>query len=421
MEDIHACIFRYFICIVNNIIYLSFPVFAQNGEIKITGNVLDSNNDPLSGARITLAGNEKTGTVSDADGHFILSAAALPSTVSIRYLGYKPAEMRVTDNRNPLTVVMEENTDMLDEVVIVGYGAQRRRELTGSIASVPAILLKQPALSPDAMLGGAIAGMNVTQTSGQPGEGSSIRIRGSNSVHADNDPLYVIDGFIFFNDKQSGSVGLGGIESSINPLSVINPADIESIEVLKDVSATAIYGSRGANGVIIVTTKKGTRGKESVRYQYRYGIQKLAKKVDIMNGEEWLNLRQAMSAAVRPVGEGYGYDWQEAVFQTGVSQNHDLSFNGGDERTKYLVSGNYSEQKGIMINTGFERFGGRVNLERSLSSRFTIGLSATASRARQQSLTTFGADDNFSKGNDSPYARGQCHQLKDSYCSFIVC
>jgi TonB-linked SusC/RagA family outer membrane protein len=387
------------------------PIFAQNGAIKLTGSVFDANNEPLTGAYITLAEDEKTGTVSDIAGHFILSVSTLPSTLSIRYLGYKPTEIQVTDSRSPLTIVMEENADVLNEVVIVGYGTRRRRELTGSIASVPAVLLKQPALSLDAILGGAIAGVNVTQTSGQPGEGSSIRIRGSNSVHADNDPLYVIDGFIFFNDKQSASVGLGGIESNINPLSAINPADIESVEVLKDVSATAIYGSRGANGVIIVTTKKGTRGKESVHYQFRYGVQKLARKIDIMNGDEWLNLRQAMSAAVRPVGDGYGYDWQEAVFQTGVSQNHDLSFSGGDEKTKYLVSGNYTGQKGIIINTGFERFGGRVNLERSLSSRFTVGLSATASHARQQSLTTFGADDNFSKGNDSPYARGVANSL----------
>jgi TonB-linked SusC/RagA family outer membrane protein len=402
---------------VCNIVFLSVPIFAQNGEIKITGNVLDANNEPLSSARIVLAGDEKTGTVSDINGHFILSAATLPATVSIRYLGYKPAEIQATDSRSPLTIIMEENTGMLNEVVVVGYGTQRRRELTGSIASLPAALPKQPALSLDAILGGAISGVNVTQTSGQPGEGSSIRIRGSNSVHADNDPLYVIDGFIFFNDKQSESTGLGSVESNINPLSAINPADIESVEVLKDVSATAIYGSRGANGVIIVTTKKGARGKESVRYQYRYGIQQLAKKVDVMNTGEWLNLRQAMSAAVRPAGDGYGYDWQEAVFQTGVSQNHDVSFGGGDERTRYFVSLNYTEQKGIIIHTGFERFGGRVNLERSLSSRFTVGLSATASRAVQQSLTTFGADDNFSKGNDSPYARGVANSL--TYALYI--
>jgi TonB-linked SusC/RagA family outer membrane protein len=403
--------FQYFISVVCFSIFFSSPVLAQGGEIKITGRVLDINNDPLPGADIVLSGDRKTGTVSDIDGYFSLSVASLPVTLSIHYLGYKPAEIHAAGAVDPLTVILEENAGVLDEVVVVGYGVQRRKELTGSIAHLPSTLLKQPALSLDAVLGGAISGVNVTQNSGQPGEGSSIRIRGGNSVHADNDPLYVIDGFIFFNDKNSGNVGLGGIESNINPLSVISPSDIESIEVLKDVSATAIYGSRGANGVIIVTTKKGTRGKESVHYQYRYGVQKLAKKLDIMNTGEWLDLRQAMSAAVRPVKEGYGYDWQEAVFQTGASQNHDISFSGGDERMKYLVSGNYTKQEGIIINSGFERFGGRVNLERSFSSRFTIGLSATASRAVQQSLTTFGADDNFSKGNDSPYARGVSNSL----------
>jgi TonB-linked SusC/RagA family outer membrane protein len=403
-----------FIC--TTLYLLSFPVSAQDGQIRITGSVFDLNSEPLSGATVVIAGNEKTGTVTDINGRFILSVSTLPTTVSIRYLGYKPAEIHVTD-KTPLTVIMEENTDMLNEVVVVGYGTQRRKELTGSIASVPDVLLKQPALSLDAILGGAIAGVNVTQTSGQPGEGSSIRIRGNNSVYADNDLLYVIDGFIFFNDKQAGSVGLGSIESNINPLTIINPADIESVEILKDVSATAIYGSRGANGVIIVTTRKGVRGRENIRYQYRYGLQKLAKKIDVMNREEWLSLRQAMSAAVRPVSDGYGYDWQDAVFQTGVSQNHDISFSGGDDKTKYLVSGNYANQEGIIIHTGFERFGGRVNLEQVMSNRFTIGLSVTASRAVQQSLTTFGADDNFSKGNDSPYARGVSNSL--TYALYI--
>ena len=410
--------YQYITIIICCTVFFSVPpLFAQNREIKITGHVIDSNSEPLTGASIFLSGDKKTGTVSDIDGAFILSVASLPVIVSVHYLGYKPTEIWVSNASNPLTVNLQENIDLLTEVVVIGYGTQRRKELTGSIATLPPSLLKQPALSLDAILGGSISGVYVSQSSGQPGEGSSIRIRGSNSAYADNDPLYIIDGFIFFNDKQAQNVGLGGIESSINPLSAINPSDIESVDVLKDVSATAIYGSRGANGVIVVTTKKGTRGKESIHYQYRYGVQKVAKKLDLMNTEEWLNLRQAMNAAVRPVKEGYGYDWQEAVFQTGISQNHSLSFSGGDEKAKYLVSGSYTNQEGIIINTGFERFGGRVNLERALSSRLTIGLSATASRAVQQSLTTFGADDNFSKGNDSPYGRGVSNSL--TYALYI--
>jgi TonB-linked SusC/RagA family outer membrane protein len=397
--------------------FLPLICFSQNNPTTLKGQVLDKKtNEPLPGASISLP-DGKTGTITDTDGNFVLQVKSLPETLSFSYLGYETARINIREYTAPLTIYLLENTDLLDEVVVIGYGTQRRKDITGSVVTLSKAALEQINPTLDGLLGGAVAGLNVTQSSGQPGEGSSIRIRGGNSVHADNNPLYVIDGFIFFNDKQSDNVGLGGIESNINPLSIINSSDIESVEVLKDVSATAIYGSRGANGVIIVTTKKGTRGKESVHYQYRYGVQKLAKKLDIMNTGEWLNLRQAMSSAVRPVKEGYGYDWQEAVFQTGVSQSHDLSFSGGDEKTKYLVSGNYTGQDGIIINTGFKRLGGRVNLERSLSSRFTVGLSATVSRAVQQSLTTFGADDNFSKGNDSPYARGVANSL--TYALYI--
>lgn len=178
--------------------------------------------------------------------------------------------------------------------------------------------------------------MNVTQTSGQPGAGSAIRIRGGNSIYASNEPLYVIDGFIFFSEKNATQAGIGGIDGSLNPLASINPSDIESIEVLKDVSAKAIYGSRGANGVILVTTKKGKRGKNTIHYQYSIGVDKSAKKLDLLTASQWLaiqkeyfNDKPSLYYSQEELARfTKGTDWQEAVLQTGVSQTHELSISG---------------------------------------------------------------------------------------------
>jgi TonB-linked SusC/RagA family outer membrane protein len=252
------------------------------------------------------------------------------------------------------------------------------------------------------MLGGAIAGLNVTQTSGQPGGGSTIRIRGGNSLHAGNEPLYVIDGFLFYSDKKSTSSGFSKIESSINPLALINPNDIESIEILKDVSATAIYGSRGANGVIIVSTKKGKIGQNQINYQYSIGQQKISKKLDLMNVQEWALLQNDFGYhhfdenTISRLGEGA--DWQNAVFRTGIVQNHELSIRGGENKTRYLLSGGYVKQDGILLNSGFERYNVRINLDREIFSNLTTGVTTTASKSVQNSLTTVEENDPTFKG-----------------------
>ena len=313
----------------------------------------------------------------------------------------------------------------LDEVVVVGYGTQKRKELTGSVASLGRNTLKQRSLSIDGLLAGAISGVNVTQVSGQPGAGSEIRIRGGNSVYANNEPLYVIDGFIYYTERYGS--GIGNIESSINPLASINPADIESIEILKDVSAKAIYGSRGANGVILITTKKGERGKNSINYQYTLGIDKSAKKLKLLNAEQfrkinknditwenpdWIRFYDEQSAAA---GKAIDTDWQDAVLRTGVTQTHEFSLSGGDDNTRYLLSGNYTNQQGIILHSDFERFSGRVNIDRRFSSNFTVGITANADRSVQNSLTTLTSND--AKGNSTPQQDGISNSLV--YALFI--
>ena len=259
--------------------------FAQ---IWIGGKVVDAlNNEPVIGASISVV-NEKTGTLTDADGNFVLEVKELPTTLQVNFIGYREQQIDVYDSSEPLVVVLSEETDMLQEVVVIGYGTQRRSQLTGAVTKVSTDVFRVAATpTSDEALSGTVAGLNVTASSGQPGSGSSVRIRGGNSVNANNEPLYVIDGFIYYKDASSSKTGLGAIESSLNPLSTVNPSDIESIEVLKDVSATAIYGARGSNGVILVTTKKCIRGKASVSYRFSSGFDKVSKKLDLMNANEW--------------------------------------------------------------------------------------------------------------------------------------
>lgn len=394
---------------------LSVTVHSQT---VLKGYVFDENTkEPIVGATI-VEKNTTNGISTGVDGEFSLQLSGknkYPVSLFVSLLGYKGKDITVTSAKDIINIYLAEDASDLNEVVIVGYGTQRRKELTGAVASVSKATLEQPATSINELLGGSIAGLNVSQNSGQPGAGSSIRIRGGNSIYASNEPLYVIDGFIFFSEKNATQAGVGNIDGSLDPLASINPSDIESIEVLKDVSAKAIYGSRGANGVILVTTKKGKRGGNTVRYQYTIGVDKSAKKLDLLNAKQWLSIQKeyfndkpSLYYTQDELAQfDKGTDWQNAVLQTGISQTHELSISGGDEKTRYLISGNYTDQKGIILNSGFERFSGRLNLDRELSSKLKIGVTATVNRSTQNALTTFEGT-NY---NDSPYSHGIANSL----------
>jgi TonB-linked SusC/RagA family outer membrane protein len=258
--------------------------------------------------------------------------------------------------------------------------------------------LEQPQTSFDNLLSGAVAGVQVTQSSGQPGASASIRIRGGNSITGGNEPLYVIDGQIMYNNNAATSAGVGYAGAGLNALATINPADIASIEVLKDASATAIYGSRGANGVILVTTKKG-EGKDRIHYSGSIGQSVVGKKLDLLNGREWALLRNDILAATPSLASstpftqaeidafGEGYDWQDAALRTARTQNHQLSISGGDDKTKYLVSGNFYDRQGVIVNSSFERYALRVNLQRQLSERLKTGLNLSVSSSKQAGVS----------------------------------
>ena len=244
-------------------------------QINLKGQVLEAKGKTgLSGATIHLQGSTNAVTTNDKGAFIITTYKKIPFIISVSFVGYQTQDIKVT-NADALTITLTENSNQLAEVAIVGYGTQRRKDVTGSIASIPKENLSQVSPSFDNMLQGAVAGVNVTQSSGQPGATSSIRIRGGNSLSFGNDPLYVIDGFIYYNDNgltnlnPASGTAVSGV--STNGLATINPGDIETIDILKDASATAIYGSRGANGVVIITTKKGSKGSNNISYTGSYG------------------------------------------------------------------------------------------------------------------------------------------------------
>ncbi|HET7733985.1 MAG TPA: TonB-dependent receptor [Paludibacter sp.] len=366
------------IILVTTITALS--AFAQQIEIK--GKVLEEGTkSSVIGAVIKIKGQKVTAT-SDVNGNFGVKVKALPVTLLVSSVGFKNQEIEVYE-AEPTTIYLTEDQNRLSSVVVVGYGTQKRSELVGSIASVSTDALKKtPAASIDNLLQGAVSGAQVTQSNGQPGAGVSIRVRGGTSINAGNEPLYVIDGFPVYNGDASVDAGVTS-GSSINPLSSINPADIESIDVLKDASSTAIYGSRGANGVILVTTKAGKKGSSAITYDGYYGVQRVAKKIAVLNAQQWGALK---NDALKDAGKnpfytqsqldslGTGTDWQAAAFRDAPVQSHTLSISTGTDKTKILLSGNYFQQDGVIINTGFDRYSGKLNLDHELNKKFRIGV-----------------------------------------------
>lgn len=377
--------------------FLSLPglLQAQNAPVVntvLTGVVTDSaTGSPLSSVSVQIKGITN-GTTTNQKGEFSLSTAQkLPFTITVGYVGYETKDVIASGNN--VQIVLKETANQLTEVVAVGYGTQRKSDVTGSVASIPKAAMKQQVTSFERFLQGSVSGVQVTQASGQPGAAVSIRVRGGNSITAGNEPLYVIDGFPVYNNNADASAGVAS-GPSINGLSAINPSDIESIDILKDASATAIYGSRGANGVVLITTKKGKAGKNTVMYDGSYGFQQVSKTVDVLtDSKQWALLKNdaRINAGKTPyyTQEGLdtltgGTDWQDAAFRNAPMQNHQLTFMGGDEKFHFSLSGNYLKQDGILINTDFERYSGRINLDYQMSDKFKIGSNITASKTNSQ-------------------------------------
>ena len=357
----------------------ALSAFAQQIEIK--GKVLEENSKvSVIGATVKVKGKQ-AGTITDSDGNFRLSVKSLPITLVVSTVGYKSQEIDIYEAENA-NIYLTEDQNRLSNVVVVGYGTQKRSDFTGSLSSIPAEVKGLPVTSADRLIQGAVSGAQVIQSSGQPGGGVSIRVRGGTSINAGNEPLYVIDGFPVYNGDATVDAGVTN-GPSINPLSGLDPADIESIDVLKDASATAIYGSRGANGVILVTTKSAKKGSSSISYDAYYGIQQVGKKIGVLNASQWGALK---NDALKDSGKsplytqsqldslGVGTDWQSAAFRDAPVQSHTLSLSSGTDKTRILLTGNYFKQDGIIINTGFDRYSAKLNLDHEVNKNLKIGV-----------------------------------------------
>ncbi len=416
------------------LLFLTQSLQAQEGtQTTIKGKVIAlKTGDPLTGASVNIEGSTNTVITNDKGEFNITTYKKLPLVLSISFVGYQTKPARVT-GAEAITVVLSESSGQLADVAVVGYGTQRRKDITGSIASIPKENLQQVTPSFDNLLQGAVAGVNVTQSSGQPGATASIRIRGGNSLSFGNDPLYVIDGFIYYNDNGltnlSPAAGTGVTGVSSNGLSTINPGDIETIDVLKDASATAIYGSRGANGVVIITTKKGTKGSNNISYTGSYGSQKVDKVISVLNGPQWAKVFDDLYKATPSIQAGLANNkrlidslgaagvtnnWPGAVLRTGNTQNHQLSIYGGDDKSRYSIQGNYFSQKGNVTSTDFKRYSARFNYEKNFTSKIKIATSIFGSNSEENKLTGSAYNDiGFSNSFSSLYIANPLQAIRD--------
>jgi len=365
---------------------INFPVesaaqTSTNG-IPVTGVVLDQKGETVIGANVVIKG-ANTGTVTDADGNFSIQVPNENAVLQISYLGYKTQEVRV-GNKRKIDVTLTEDSKALSEVVVVGYGTMKKSDLTGAITTVSSDAInKSVATSLDQALQGRAAGVDITPTSGMPGAASSVRIRGISSINSSNEPIYVIDGVIISQDNTN---------MNSNVLSSINPSDIVSVDILKDASATAIYGSRASNGVIIVTTRRGEAGHSIINFNAYVGFQEIPKKLDVLNLQQYANIQNlqaanglltASNSFVRPDLLGPGTNWQNELFNVAPMQNYNLSLSGGTEQVTYNVAAGYVDQMGIAAGSGFKRWNLTSNVDAKVKPWAKVGANMAFSNTNQ--------------------------------------
>ncbi len=381
---------------------------SMSAQTTVTGNVTDDIGDPLVGVTVIEVG-KAGGVATDFDGNYsIVVADPNNATLRFSYVGTTTQEIELK-GRTTLDVVLKTSSEVLDEVVVVGYGTQRKSDITGSVARLSEEQMRQTIVTnADQMLQGKVAGVQVTQNSGAPGGATSIRIRGASSLNSSNEPLYIIDGIPM---NMSGS-DIGGFDwaggsngqTKVNPLAAIAPSDIVSIDVLKDASACAIYGAAGANGVVMVTTRRGSAGHNNVTYDGYIAWQQTAKRIDMMDLREYARYQQQLYAE-GIIGDnnmdpayrdetllGRGTDWQDEIFRTAFMQNHQVGLNGGNDKVTYAVSAGWMDQEGIIIGSDFTRFNTRFNIDSNFTSWLKLGGSLAYTRTDEKITLNDGSD-----------------------------
>ncbi|MCW3094370.1 MAG: SusC/RagA family TonB-linked outer membrane protein [Ferruginibacter sp.] len=346
--------------------------------IEINGTVVNDKGEPMAGVSVHVK-NTGTGVMTDANGNYHLTVPSEKSVLEFSFVGYVGKTIAVGESRR-LDIVLSMEDKKLDNIVVVGYGTQRQKDLTGSVSAIsskdfnPGVVL-----SPQQSIQGKLAGVNISQNSGKPGGSNTVRVRGGTSITSSNDPLYVIDGVPISNSAGIGQANINnyGIdifdEEPTNPLMTLNPDDIESVTVLKDASSTAIYGSRGANGVIVITTKKGTAGKAKVSVGMSGGISKVAGMLDVLSADQYRQKIKDLGLTIDD--KGANTNWQDKIFRTGHSQDHYLSMSGGADKTTYRASLGYGDQQGVMLASDIKRANARINITHSeLKDKLTFDL-----------------------------------------------
>lgn len=432
---------KHFFCAYSKGIFVFFLLLggflnAQEAysQIKVKGKVVDTKGESLLGVNVVIKGTS-TGSITDSEGNYSLTVPSENSILKFSFIGFVGQEIRV-GSKTLINVTLDETSQGLDEVVVVGYGSVKKRDLTGSVVSVKSDdLLKTNPSSINQALQGKIAGVQVSQSDGAPGAGISIQIRGANSFTTSSEPLYVIDG-VPFNVGEAPTTDYATKQTN-NPLNLINPRDVKSIEVLKDASSTAIYGSRGANGVILITTKSGFEGKTKVELSANYAISRPVKLIKVLNASEYAQYRNegtingyvydgkdyvpndqlpfpvpgrwnyvkgtdpktgqiaVVDSTYMPspqdYAEGYmnnGTNWQDQIYQTAYTQDYNLSISGGDKRGQYMFSMGVLDQQGNILNSYFKRYSIRSNINRKVTDWFEFGNNLTASKSENRLART---------------------------------
>lgn len=383
-------IFTHFIYVTTMTLAVLWSSAAWAQEKTVSGTVTSDAEGALPGVNVLVKGTS-TGTVTDLDGNYRLNVPEGSNTLVFSSIGYANQEVEI-GSQTTIDVTMVEDVQALQEIVVVGYGTQEARDATGAVSSVKSEDFNGGVIaSPEQLIQGKAAGVQITQASGEPGAGINIRIRGTSSVRSGNNPLFVVDGVPLAGDDVSGGgadTGFG-TSSARNPLNFINPQDIASIDVLKDASATAIYGARGANGVVIITTKTGKPGESQLNYQGSIGVSNITKKYDVLNADEFVdayaqvNGLSAGDPALEALDLGADTDWQDEIFRTAITQNHNLSYSGGNENGNYRLSLGYTDQEGIVERSSLRRLTARFNGSSSfINDRLTVTTQVTVSDLR---------------------------------------
>ena len=389
------------------VLLLAMLSIGMRAQVTVSGTVLDSAGETLIGVTVMEKGTS-LGCTTNIDGQFTLEVKSPKSVLVFSYVGMDTQEIPL-NGRTKLQVTMAESAIALAETVVVGYGTQKKSDLTGSVASLSEAQMKQTIVTnADQMLQGKVAGVQVTQNSGAPGGATSIRIRGASSLNSSNEPLYVIDGV-----PMSGAAGsIGGFDwaggtngqTTVNPLAAIAPSDIVSIDVLKDASACAIYGAAGANGVVIVTTRRGSAGHTNITYDGYVAWQKTAKRLEMMDLRQYAQYQQSLFndgiisetlfdktySDVSLLGKGT--DWQDQIFRTAVMHSHQVGVNGGNDKTTFAASAGYMNQEGIIIGSDFNRFNTRLNIDNNFTKWLKVGASLAYTRTNERITRNDGSD-----------------------------